>query len=84
MELNFGTINSIQQYYKLQSPFYFKKPKAHKKRHQKEKIELPKSNSSRAGKDKVIKGSVENKTVDSITGLKPEDISNEYIDKLLN
>jgi DNA polymerase II small subunit/DNA polymerase delta subunit B len=32
--LKVGTINSIQQYYKLQSPFYFKKPKAHRKKKQ--------------------------------------------------
>jgi hypothetical protein len=30
--LKVGTINSIQQHYKLQSPFYFKKPKAHRKK----------------------------------------------------
>jgi hypothetical protein len=30
--LKVGTINSIQQHYKLSSPFYFKKPKPHKKR----------------------------------------------------
>ena len=29
-----GTINSIQQHYKLQGPFYFKKPKAHRKKKQ--------------------------------------------------
>jgi hypothetical protein len=27
--LKVGTIKSIQQHYKLQSPFYFKKPKQH-------------------------------------------------------
>jgi hypothetical protein len=31
----------------------------------------------------VIKESAENKTVDYNVGLKPEDISDEYIDKLL-
>jgi hypothetical protein len=30
--LKVGTINSIQQHYKLQSPFYFNKPKAQKKK----------------------------------------------------
>jgi hypothetical protein len=30
--LKVGTINSIQQHYKLQSPFYFKKPKTYKKK----------------------------------------------------
>jgi hypothetical protein len=30
--LKVGTINSIQQHYKLQSPFYFSKPKAQKKK----------------------------------------------------
>lgn len=29
--LKVGTINSIQQHYKLQSPFYYKKPKIHTK-----------------------------------------------------
>jgi hypothetical protein len=32
--LKVGTINSIQQHYKLESPFYFKKPKAHRKKKQ--------------------------------------------------
>jgi hypothetical protein len=32
MGLKAGTINSIQQHYKLQSPFYFKKPKVHRKK----------------------------------------------------
>ena len=39
--LKVGTINSIQQHYKLQSPFYYKKPKAHKKK--KESITAPES-----------------------------------------
>ena len=30
--LKVGTINSIQQHYKLSSPFYYKKPKAHSKK----------------------------------------------------
>jgi hypothetical protein len=30
--LKVGTINSIQQHYKLQSPFYFIKPKAYRKK----------------------------------------------------
>jgi hypothetical protein len=30
--LKVGTINSIQQYYKLQSPFYYKKPQKHRKK----------------------------------------------------
>jgi hypothetical protein len=30
--LKAGTIKSIQQHYKLQSPFYFKKPKVHRKK----------------------------------------------------
>jgi len=30
--LNVGTINSIQRHYKLQSPFYYKKPKMHRKK----------------------------------------------------
>jgi predicted acylesterase/phospholipase RssA len=40
--LKVATINSIQQYYKLSGPFYFKKRKAHKKKGsqtQKEKTE---------------------------------------------
>jgi hypothetical protein len=32
--LKVGTINSIQQHYKLQSPFYFKKPKVYRKKKQ--------------------------------------------------
>jgi hypothetical protein len=32
LDLKVGTINSIQKHYKLQSPFYFNKPKAHKKK----------------------------------------------------
>jgi hypothetical protein len=38
--LKVGAINSIQQYYKLQSPFYFKKPKAHRKKKQVNQISL--------------------------------------------
>ena len=30
--LKIGTINSIQQHYKLQSPFYFKRPKSQKEK----------------------------------------------------
>jgi hypothetical protein len=37
--LKVGTINSIQKYNKLASPFYFKQPKAHKNNQiQKEKL----------------------------------------------
>ncbi len=39
--LKVGTINSIQQHYKLQSPFYFKKPKAHRKKKQSESDKSP-------------------------------------------
>ena len=48
--LKVGTINSIQQYYKLQSPFYYKKPKAHKKK--KESITAPESAPKSKSKNK--------------------------------
>jgi len=33
--LKVGIINSVQQHYKFQIPFYFKKPKAHRKKNKK-------------------------------------------------
>ncbi len=57
LDLKVGTINSIQKHYKLQSPFYFKKPKAHKKKREKEKTEeIPEVPKSKKTKNKVIKG----------------------------
>jgi hypothetical protein len=50
--LKIGTINSIQKYHNLSSPFYFKKPTAHRKKN--EVTEPQKSN--KKTKNKVIKG----------------------------
>ncbi len=54
LDLKVGTINSIQKDYKLQSRFYFKKPKAHKKKKTEERTEPPKS--KKTSKNKGIKG----------------------------
>jgi vesicle coat complex subunit len=44
LRLKFGTINSIQRHYKLQSPFYFKKQRVHKKKNSVETSEVVKPN----------------------------------------
>ena len=54
MGLKVGTINSIQQHYKLQSPFYFKKQKVHRKKNQNEKF-----NEKKQVKSKNKKGGYE-------------------------
>jgi hypothetical protein len=58
--LKVGTINSIQQHYKLQSPFYFKKPKAHRKK--KQESEADKSPDEQPDNSKsVVKSKVKTK-----------------------
>jgi len=58
--LKVGTINSIQQNYKLQSPFYFKKPKAHRKK--KQESEADKSPDEQPNNSKsVVKSKAKNK-----------------------
>jgi hypothetical protein len=58
-----GTINSIQQHYKLQSPFYFKKSKAHRKKKQENEVDQPDNNaqSSNVYETSVVKSKAKNK-----------------------
>jgi len=68
--LKVGSINSIQQHYKLQSPFYFKKPKIHRKKNSVETNEIVMS--KKANKNiKGVGGNYDfdetfNKTVESL------------------
>jgi hypothetical protein len=82
--LKVGTINSIQ-HYKLQSPFYFKKPKAHRK--QKQESESDKSLDEQSDNStSVVKSKAKNKK-----GLKGggetydfEDTFNKTVESLRN
>ncbi len=63
-----GTTSSIQQYYKLQSPFYFKKLKAQRKKKQeseadKSPVDQPDNNtwSSNVYETSVVKSKAKNK-----------------------
>jgi hypothetical protein len=56
--LKVGTINSIQKHYKLQSPFYFNKPKRRQNKEKNDKDEPPKEKtkkSTKKPKQKIIK-----------------------------
>ncbi len=69
--LRVGTINSIQKHYKLQSPFYFKKAKKHSKKQKDVVTGLVDKKSTNKDKTKKIKGGA-------------EDVTDEYIDQLIN
>ncbi len=68
--LKVGTINSIQQHYRLQSPFYFEKQKIHRKKNLVETNEIVKP--KKANKNKKGGGGnydfdeTFNKTVESL------------------
>ncbi len=81
--LKVGTTNSIQQHYKLQSPFYFNKPKTHKKKKENETLTL--SNKSLA-RDNSYNKKEKIEKVKSLKGgaTNPKEITDEYIDRLIN
>lgn len=54
--LKVGTINSIQQHYKLQSPFYYRKPKNHKKKKQESDEHPQKTKKSKQRPESEVKG----------------------------
>ncbi len=66
--LKVGTINSTQQQYKLQSPFYFMKPKIHRKKNSAETsevVKLKKANKNKKGGGNYDFDETFNKTLES-------------------